>query len=62
MPALPAGGWDLDTLKSQVEGYLGKYAELKDVSVSAEPGVKYRELIKVIETLKKVAPKIYIAG
>jgi biopolymer transport protein ExbD len=56
------GNWDLDGLNTQIQQAKAKYPALQDTSLSAESAVRYKEVIKVIESVKKVMPKIFIAG
>lgn len=57
-----AGGLDLETLAARINEAKEKYPTLQELSVTAEAGVKYKQLIQVIENLKKSVPKIFISG
>lgn len=63
IPVEAAGGlMDVPGLIAKVNDSIVKFPVIQEVSVTAEPGVRYKELIKLIDNLKKAIPKIYIAG
>ena len=54
--------WDLKALVDKLEELKAKWPELNEASVTAEPSVKYKEVVKLVEALKKAMPKLYLAG
>jgi biopolymer transport protein ExbD len=63
IPLAPAGtSWDLAGLSARVADIKQRYPALQDASVTAEPTVKYKDMVTIIESLKKVFPKIFLAG
>jgi biopolymer transport protein ExbD len=56
------GNWDLDALNARIQQAVQRYPALVDASLSAESPVRYKEIIRVIESVKKVMPKIFLAG
>jgi biopolymer transport protein ExbD len=54
--------WDLKALVSKLEEFKTKWPELNEASVTAEPSLKYKEVVKLVEALKKAMPKLYLAG
>ncbi len=59
---LPAADWNIEEIVARIADIKGRYPALAEASVAAEPTVKYKELIKVIESLKKQLPKLFLAG
>lgn len=57
-----AGVWDLKTLVDKLEDLKRKWPELSEASITAESSVKYKDVVKLIEALKKAMPKLYLAG
>lgn len=41
---------------------LRSYPDIKDVTLFAQPTVSYRNVVRVIEEVKKVIPKVYLTG
>jgi len=58
--ASAANAVDLVRLRDQVKELQGRYPALQEISVRAEPGVQYREIVNVVEGLKKSMPKVYL--
>jgi biopolymer transport protein ExbD len=60
---IPALGtdWDLTKAIEKLEQLKQKYSDINDLSLSAENHVTYKEVVHVIEGLKKANPKIYLA-
>jgi biopolymer transport protein ExbD len=52
----------LDLLRVKLAEVMKYWPTVTDISVSAEPTVRYKEMIKLIEQLHSVTPKIYLAG
>jgi biopolymer transport protein ExbD len=53
---------DSDSLRGKLKELVGQMPELKEASLTAEPNVHYKEMIKLIEGLQKIIPKTFIAG
>lgn len=56
------GQFDLVGLARTLEESKEKWPSVQDASVSADPGVRYKDLIRVIEGVKKLLPKVFISG
>lgn len=56
------GGWDQETLTRTLTDITSRWNSLSEVSVSAAPTVKYRELVNIINATQKTLPKVYISG
>jgi biopolymer transport protein ExbD len=56
-------GYDFDGLKAKLDELKLTYAaELKDANVSADPSIRYKSIVKVIEAVKKEIPKVFLAS
>lgn len=51
---------DVNRLKESLAQVKEKWPELKEVSVKAEPGVPYRQIVKVIENTKPLIGKVFL--
>lgn len=54
------GEWDLESLNKSIDAYKTKYPQLSEASVKAEPTVKYKQFILVVEAIKKKLPKVVL--
>ena len=54
--------WDADLLQKNLVDITTRWTEVKEVSVSASPTVKYKELVNLINTTQKTLPKVFISG
>jgi biopolymer transport protein ExbD len=54
--------WDTDGLSTQLETIKKNYTKVEDISVTAEPLVTYKDIVKIIEAVKKSFEKVYLAG
>jgi biopolymer transport protein ExbD len=54
--------WDAATLEKHLQDISARWAKLTEVSVSAAPTVKYKELVNVINATQKTMPKVFISG
>lgn len=59
---LAEGGWNLTELAGRLQQVREKWPEIKDVSVSAEPTVKYKDIVNVINETQRSLPKVFISG
>jgi biopolymer transport protein ExbD len=62
LPAKSDGNWDADRLSSTLEKVKDRWDKLQEISVSAAPSVKYKDLVHLINETQKNMPKIYISG
>lgn len=62
VPATPSGDWDIAGAVGKVTEAMRYWPDVKEISVSADPAVRYREIIHLLDPLKKVMPKVYLAG
>lgn len=56
------GSWNFDGLGGRLIQIQKKWPSITDVSVSAEPTVQYKEVVKVINEIQKNMPKVFISG
>lgn len=56
------GNWDQETLTRTLTDITSRWSTLSEVSVSAAPTVKYKELVNIINVTQKSLPKVYISG
>ena len=61
-PRTAQGGWDMVELAKRLKYMKTKYPTLKEVSLSADPTVHYKDVVKMIEATRKSMPKVYLAG
>jgi len=54
--------WDFLALKKKLTEIKEKYPKLKDVSVTADGVVVYKEIILMIENIKPTYAKVFLAG
>lgn len=55
-----SGSWDLDRMTTQLGAIRKKWPTIQEVSVKADPVVRYKDIIKVVESLKKSMPKVFL--
>jgi len=60
--ALPNGSWNLNELSGRLRQVQNKWPEIKDVSVSADPTIKYKDIVTVINETQRSLPKVFISG
>lgn len=56
------GGRDYDQLLAKLNDVAGRWPDLKEASVSADPSVQYKEIVKVIRKIQETMPKVFISG
>lgn len=56
------GGWDKETLAKRLEGLKSAHAALADVTVSAESRSTYRDVVEVVQEVKKHFTKVFLSG
>ncbi len=54
--------WNLSELAGRLRQVQQKWPGIKDVSVSAEPTVKYKDIVTVINETQRSLPKVFISG
>jgi len=54
--------WDTDTLAVKLEELRKKWPKITEASLTAAPTVRYREVVSVIEKLKKSVPKLFLSS
>ncbi len=62
LPAKSSGAWDPAQLDAKLEEIQKRWPALTEVSVSAEPTVIYKNIVKVIHEIQNVMPKVFISG
>lgn len=55
-------GRDEESLLSRLNDIKQRWPEITDVSVSAEPTVVYKDVVKAIKKIQEAMPKVYISG
>ncbi len=58
----PGGAWDVSSALAKVSQSMTLYPKVQEISVTADPTVRYKDIIKVLDPMKKVMPKVYLAG
>lgn len=58
----PTGDWNIAGAVAKVTEAERYWPDVKEINVSADPTVRYREIIHLLDPLKKVMPKVYLAG
>jgi biopolymer transport protein ExbD len=62
IPSTPSAEFNIDFLNARLAEITAREPEVKEVNVTAEPTVRYRDLVKVIEGIKKTINKVFLAG
>jgi biopolymer transport protein ExbD len=52
--------WDFPKLASQLEQIKTRWPTIKEVSVKADNGTRYKQIVRVVEKLKKSIPKVLV--
>lgn len=60
--AMANGSWNLNEVSGRLRQITTKWPEIKDVSVSAEPTIKYKDIVNVINETQRTLPKVFISG
>ncbi len=55
-------GWDMKAMTAWVLSAKRDFPALTEATLQVEPGVQYHDLIRIIETLKKNVPKVYLGA
>jgi len=53
---------DLEAMKVKIEEWKVTYPALKEANISADPTIRYKAIVKVIEAVKKTLPKVFLAS
>jgi biopolymer transport protein ExbD len=51
-----------DELLTKLNDVASRWPDLKEASVSADPNVQYKEIVKVIRKIQETMPKVFISG
>jgi biopolymer transport protein ExbD len=54
------GAWDEEQIQSRIEEIKAKWPQLAEAVVTAENKIQYREIVRVIQTVRKSLPKVYL--
>jgi biopolymer transport protein ExbD len=54
--------WDLEKLKRVLTDFKKKYPKLEEVNLNAEAGVIYKDLVRIIESIKPVFAKVFLSS
>jgi biopolymer transport protein ExbD len=60
--AMGNGSWNLNEISGRLRQITTKWPQIKDVSVSAEPTIKYKDIVNVINETQRTLPKVFISG
>ncbi len=59
----PLGGeFDFPGVRYRMEMIARDFPALKELTVSADPAVSYKSVVRAIEALKKIVPKVFLAS
>jgi hypothetical protein len=61
VPAKNNGEFDAESLSKQIQDLNVKFQKIDDVSVSADAGIIYREIVQLMERVKSSYPRVAIA-
>jgi biopolymer transport protein ExbD len=56
------GAWDFTPLQDELKGLQAQYSDLKGVTLQAENGVPYQDVILGLEATKKSIPGVLLGG
>lgn len=62
LPARGDGEWDTDAIKAKVNEIKLFNPTVAEVNVSAEAPVQYKEMVKIIQVIKSIVPKVFVAS
>ena len=64
IPVLPAGGaaWNRVGLDAQVHRALRTFPGIQEATLMADSAVVYKDVVHVVEDLKKIIPKVFLSG
>ena len=54
--------WDLDKAKGIAEGLKAKFPALDEATVTADPAVKYKEMVRAVGMIRGPIPKVYVVS
>jgi biopolymer transport protein ExbD len=55
-------GYDLNQLKARLGQMMQSYPDIKEANLSADPTVKYKAIVQVVEAVKVEVPKVFLAS
>ena len=53
---------DYEAIDKKIEELKVTYPTLKEANISAEPTIRYKAIVKVVEAVKKALPKVFLAS
>ncbi|PWU17287.1 MAG: hypothetical protein C5B49_09205 [Bdellovibrio sp.] len=56
------GRWNTDQLNQRLGEIQNRWPTLQEVSVSADAEVVYKDIVQLIQSVKKTMPKVFISG
>jgi biopolymer transport protein ExbD len=63
LPVASAGGqWNLAAIERQAQRLASTYPDLKEATLSSDPSIVYKDVVHIVELLKKFFGKVYISG
>lgn len=62
VPGGPNGAWNIAGAVAKVSEAMRYWPDVREISVTADPTIRYREIIHLLDPLKKLMPKVYLAG
>jgi biopolymer transport protein ExbD len=63
LPVPATGGqWNLEKVARQAQSLISTYPDLKEGTLSADPSILYKDVVHIVELLKKTFGKVYLAG
>lgn len=57
-----AGAWDIGGLEKETARLVGQYPDVKEATLQTDPSIIYKDVVKIVETIKKSISKVYLAG
>ncbi len=59
----PDGNWDEDSIKSKMTEVLGHHpGRISEANINADQDIEYRFIVPIVQTLKGMLKKVYLAG
>lgn len=55
-------GWDIGGLEKEAAKLVKQYPDLKEATMQTDPVIIYRDVVKIVEALKRSLGKVYLAG
>ena len=55
------GQFDVPSMTAKFYEILKEFSDVADISVSAEPTVPYKDVVRLVESVRKTIPKVYLS-